>query len=483
MAQGSPSILRGIATGAVADAGNRDPQGVAKRVRAVNNALPAPDTEPPAMTETTPPDPVPTPRTGAVARALRGWFGIALWKRIMLALLLGAIVGYAWGEGATAIAWIGDVFVRLIRMLVVPLVFLTIASGVAALADPRRLGSIGVKTLGMYVFTTALAVTVGLTVATLIGPGVGATFADAVPKAMETPPDTARMFLEIIPDNPVAAMAEGRTLAVIFFAVLVGAGVIAAGKGAAPVRDLLAAGSEVMLRIVGFVMETAPFGVFALIAVVMGTSGPASFLAVLKLAICVVVGSAIVTLLIHGLLVVRLLAWLPPLPFFRGIADAIMVGFSTSSSSATLPVAIRVAERNLGVSKPVASTVLPLGATIGMDGAAMYVAMLTLFSAQAFGVELGWAEYLVIAATTTIVAMGVAPVPSGSLFVLAAVLHAIGITPEQTALVVGFVLPFDRILDMTRTIPNVTSDLSIATAVARWEHEMDVEVYKSANDV
>jgi Na+/H+-dicarboxylate symporter len=437
-----------------------------------------------AMTETIAPDPVETPgRPGPLRRAVRGWFGIALWKRILVALVLGAVAGLAWGEGATSIAWIGELFVRLIRMLVVPLVFLTIASGVAALADPKRLGSIGVKTLAMYVFTTALAVGVGLTVATLIGPGIGATFADAVPKAMGTPPDTARMFIEIIPDNPIAAMAEGKTLAVIFFAVLVGAGVIAAGKGAEPVRQLLAGGSEVMLKIVGFVMETAPFGVFALVAVVMGTSGPSSFLAVLKLAICVVIGSAVITLVIHGLIVVRLLAWLPPLPFFRGIADAIMVGFSTSSSSATLPVAIRVAERNLGVSKPVASTVLPLGATIGMDGAAMYVAMLTLFSAQAFGVDLSWADYLIIAATTTIVAMGVAPVPSGSLFVLAAVLHAIGITPEQTAIIVGFILPFDRILDMTRTVPNVTADLAIATAVARWEKELDVGVYTSANDV
>lgn len=436
------------------------------------------------MTETTKPEPAdPLTRRDTLRRALGWWFGVALWKRILGALVLGVIAGLIWGEGATSIAWIGELFVRLIRMLVVPLVFLTIAAGVAALADPKRLGSIGVKTLAMYVFTTALAVTTGLTVATLIAPGLGATFADAVPKAMGTPPDTARMFMEIIPDNPVAAMAQGQTLSVIFFAILVGAGVIAAGKGAEPVRQFLNGASEVMLKIVGFVMETAPFGVFALIAVVMGTSGPSSFLAVLKLAICVVVGSAVVTLLIHGLIVVRLMAWLSPLPFFRGIADAIMVGFSTSSSSATLPVAIRVAERNLGVSKPVASTVLPLGATIGMDGAAMYVAMLTLFSAQAFGVDLSWADYAVIAATTTIVAMGVAPVPSGSLFVLAAVLHAIGITPEQTALVVGFILPFDRILDMTRTVPNVTSDLAIATAVARWEKEMDVDVYNSANDV
>ncbi|MFL9839445.1 dicarboxylate/amino acid:cation symporter [Sphingomonas sp. ST-64] len=438
----------------------------------------------PRMTETTAPEASEVPeRRGPVRRAFGWWFGVALWKRILAALVLGAAVGVAWGEGATAIGWIGTLFVRLIRMLVVPLVFLTIASGVAALADPKRLGSIGVKTLAMYVFTTALAVTTGLIVATLIAPGLGASFAGAVPKAMGTPPDTAQMFMEIIPDNPIGAMAEGKTLAVIFFAVLVGAGVIAAGKGAEPVRQFLNAGSEVMLRIVGFVMETAPFGVFALIAVVMGTTGPSSFIAVLKLGLCVVVGSAIVTLLIHGLIVVRLMAWLSPLPFFRGIADAIMVGFSTSSSSATLPVAIRVAERNLGVSPPVASTVLPLGATIGMDGAAMYVAMLTLFSAQAFGVDLSMADYLVIAATTTIVAMGVAPVPSGSLFVLAAVLHAIGITPEQTAIVVGFILPFDRILDMIRTIPNVTSDLSIATAVARWEKEMDVARYNSADDV
>lgn len=421
-------------------------------------------------------------RPGPIKRTFAWWFGVALWKRILAALVLGAAAGLVWGEGATSIGWIGTAFVRLIRMLVVPLVFLTIASGVAALADPKRLGSIGVKTLAMCVFTTALAVTTGLIVATLIAPGLGASFAGAIPKAMGTPPDTAQMFMEIIPDNPIGAMAQGKTLAVIFFAILVGAGVIAAGKGAEPVRQLLNAGSEVMLKIVGFVMETAPFGVFALIAVVMGTTGPSSFIAVLKLGLCVVIGSAIVTLLIHGVIVVRLMAWLSPLPFFRGIADAIMVGFSTSSSSATLPVAIRVAERNLGVSPPVASTVLPLGATIGMDGAAMYVAMLTLFSAQAFGVDLQLADYLVIAATTTIVAMGVAPVPSGSLFVLAAVLHAIGITPEQTAIVVGFILPFDRILDMIRTVPNVTSDLSIATAVARWEGEMDVAVYKASDN-
>ncbi len=409
------------------------------------------------------------------------WFGIALWQRILVALVLGIVAGLLWGEDAGAIKWIGDLFVRLIRMLVTPLVFLTIASGVAALADPKRLGSIGIKTLAMYVFTTALAVTVGLTMASLFMPGAGATFGGVVPSVITSPKTPAEIFLGIVPMNPIQAMAEGDTLAVIFFAVLVGAGVITAGEAAEPVRRVLAAGSEVMLRIVGFVMEVAPFGVFALVAVVVGANGPETFVSIFWLAICVLTGSLVQTLIVHGG-VVRLLAWLPVLPFFRGVADAIMVGFSTSSSSATLPVAIRVAEKNLGISPPVASTVLPLGATIGMDGAAMYVAMLTLFAAQAFGVDLTLADYAVVAATTTIVAMGVAPVPSGSLFVLAAVLAAIGITPEQTALVVGFILPFDRVLDMIRTVPNVTADLAIATAVARWENEMDVDEYLSAKD-
>jgi Na+/H+-dicarboxylate symporter len=430
----------------------------------------------------TAPSPEPDPARASPWRAALGWwFGVALWKRILFALLAGIVVGLLWGEGAGQIKWIGDVFVRLIRMLVIPLVFVTIAAGVAALGDPRRLGTIGVKTLAMYLLTTVIAVIVGLAAASLFMPGAGATFGAVVPGTIATPRPPAEIFLGIIPMNPVQAMAEGDTLAVIFFAILVGAGVIVAGETADPLRRLLDAGSAVMLRIVGFVMEVAPFGIFALIAVVVGANGPQTFLSVFWLAACVIVGSAFQTLIVHGA-VVRLGAWLPVLPFFRGIADAVMVGFSTASSSAALPVAMRVAERNLGIAPPIASTVLPLGATIGMDGAAMYVAMLTLFAVQAFGVAIGPADYLTIIATTSIVSMGVAPVPSGSLFVLAAVLASIGVSPEQTALLVGFILPFDRILDMTRTIPNVTTDLAVATAVARWEDEIDVERYRAAND-
>jgi Na+/H+-dicarboxylate symporter len=413
---------------------------------------------------------------------LRWWFAIPLWQRIMVALVLGAITGLVWGEGALAIKWIGDIFVRLIRMIVAPLVFLIIASGVAQLGDARRLGSIGVKTIGMYVLTTFFAVVLGLTLATIFAPGIGANLANVAPQAVAEPKSPGELFLGIVPLNPIQALAAGDTLAIIFFAIVVGVAVIMTAEEGEPVARLLKSGSEVMLKIVAFVMEVAPFGVFALIAVVMGTNGPATFINVFKLAMCVLAGALCQTFIVHGG-IIRLLAWLPLLPFYRGVADAIMVGFSTSSSSATLPVAIRVAEDNLGIKPAITSTVLPLGATIGMDGTAMYIGMLTLFAAQAFGVDLSLADYLLIAVTTTIVAMGAAPVPSGSLFVLAAVLAAINIGPTQTAIIVGFILPFDRILDMMRTVPNVTCDLSIATAIARWEKEIDVEEYKSRKDV
>lgn len=411
---------------------------------------------------------------------LAWWFSIPLYQRILGALVLGALVGHFWGEGATSLKVVGEVFVRLIRMLVAPLVFVIIATGVADLGDAKRLGGIGLKTISLYFLTVFLAVVVGLGMASLFQPGQGADFANVAPLAVGTPKSPSEIFIGIVPLNPIKALAEGETLAIIFFAVMIGAGVIVAGEAGKPVAALLKSGTAVMLKLVGFVMEVSPLGVFALIAVVMGTNGPETFINVARLAACLIAGSLVQSLIVHGGLV-RLLAWLPVLPFFRGVADAIVIGFSTASSAATLPVAIRVAEQELGIKPSVTSTVLPLGATIGMDGTAMYVAMLTLFAVQAFGVQLEPAQYLLVALTTAVVAMGVAPVPSGSLFILAAVLGSIGIGPEQTALIVGFILPFDRVLDMIRTVPNVTSDLAIATVVGRWEKEIDVEVYKAGD--
>ena len=421
-------------------------------------------------------------RRGPLARLAGLWFGVPLWQRIMGALVIGAVAGLLLGEDATALKWIGDIFVRLIRMIVAPLVFMIIASGVAQLGDPKRLGRIGAKTVLMYFGTMLIAVAIGLALATMLTPGAGAAGARAAPPDLAPAKSPSELFLSIIPLNPIKALAEGETLAIIFFAIVVGVATIVAGEEGKPLARGLASGSAVMLKVVSLVMELAPIGVFALIAVVMGQNGPATFVHVFNLAICVIIGSLIQTLITHGL-IVRFLAWLPVAPFFRGVADAMMVGFSTASSSATLPVAIRVAEQNLGVKPAVSSTVLPLGASIGMDGTAMYVGMLALFAAQAFGVILSPADYAVILVITPLIAMGAGPVPSGSLFVLAAVLGAIGVGPEQTALLVGFILPFDRILDMIRTVPNVTGDLAVATAVGRWEREIDVDQYKASRDV
>lgn len=409
----------------------------------------------------------------------RYWFGVVLWKRILLALVLGAVVGLAWGEGAQQIRWIGDLFVRLIQMVVAPLVFVTIVSGVLSLSDPRRLGSIGAKTVSLYVLTSLTAISVGMLLATILQPGVGVDLSGAVPReGLEPAQPFSNMIEMIVPANPIAALASGQILAVIFFALLFGAGILAAGEAGKALGDAFNSASAAMLKVVGFIMEVAPFGVFALIAWVMGTTGLSAFVNVALLALCLVGGCILQILIFQGGMV-RLFTGLPVLPFFRGVTDAALVAFSTSSSSATLPVTMTVAEKNLGVRKPVFSTVLPLGMTVSMDGTALYVGLLAIFAAQAFGITLTASDYALIVITTLLVSIGTAPVPSASLFMLAAVLQGIGVDPVQTALLVGFVLPFDRVLDMTRTVTNVVSDLAVATVVGKWEGEIDVETYKA----
>jgi Na+/H+-dicarboxylate symporter len=404
------------------------------------------------------------------------WFKTPLWKRILLALLLGVVVGGLWGEGAVAIKWIGDLFVRLISMVVVPLVFFTLVSGLISMGDPHRLGSLGLKTLGLYMFTTLCAISIGLVVAVLLKPGVGVDLSSIVPGVVqETIPLTERL-MSIVPSNPIAALAEGNILAVIFFALLVGVAALVSREKAKPLAALMEAGAEVMLRITGWVMEVAPFGVFALIAWVAGTQGVLALLDVVRLALAVFIGCILHVLIVYGGLM-RLLLKLSPLMFFRGARDAMLVAFSTSSSSATMPVTMAVAEKNLGVRPVVATTVIPLGATINMDGTALYVGIVTVFATQVFGMEMGMADYLLIMGATTLVSVGTAAVPGASVFLMAAVMGAIGMTPAEIAVVVGFIIPFDRPLDMTRTTVNVTGDLAVATVVANWENEFDRGVF------
>lgn len=418
------------------------------------------------------------------SRLRRWWFDVPLWQRILLGLVLGACLGFLWGENVTQIKWVGDIFVRLIRMLVVPLVFVTIVAGIASIGDVSRLGGIGGKTIGLYLTTTLLSAALGLLLGGLLKPGLGVDLSGVVPAAALAGPSlsVAEQFINIVPLNPIASLAQGDILSVIFFSVLIGLGILALGDAVArPVTQVFEVGSQILLKVTHFVMEVAPFGVFALIAWVMGTSGPGAFLHIFMLALCVLFGCIAQILLIHGGLL-RLLARLPVLPFFHGIIDVVVVAFSTSSSAATLPVSMRVAVKNLGVSPVVASTALPIGTTISMDGTAMYVGLLTMFSAQIFGIALDWGQIFAVIIAITLIAAGSAPIPSASLFLLAGVLQVIGIGPEQTALIVGFILPFDRILDMMRTVPNCTGDLAVAVTVARLEGELDRAVYMDLDD-
>ena len=400
------------------------------------------------------------------------WFGAPLWKRILAALALGALAGWILGPSAAQLQWIGDLFIRMIRMLIVPLVFVTLVSGVASMAAPAKLGSIGLKAMALYMGTTFIAILFGLAGALLLQPGRGVTLDGVVAAdALAAPVPLAERMIAIVPENVFAAFASGDILAIIFFGVLLGAGLLLAGDTARPLTRLFAAGSSVMLKVTHIVMEFAPIGVFALVASVMGSEGLSALITVFLLVVVVYVGGAAHMVVTHGGMV-RLFAGRSPLAFFSAVREPQLLAYSTSSSAATLPATLKAAEQALHIRPAVASSVIPLGATINMDGTALYVAAVAVFAAQIFGVPLGFADYATIALTTVLVSIGTASVPSASLFLMAAVLDVIGITPTQTALVIGFLLPFDRVLDMWRTVVNVTGDLAVATCVAAMEGEL-----------
>lgn len=408
---------------------------------------------------------------------LRGWFAITLWKRVVAGLVLGALLGAVWPDAVSAVKIIGDLFVRLIKMLVVPVVLITIAAGIAGLGDPRRLGPIGGRTIGLFAFTTLIAVSLGMGVGLLVRPGEGIALAGVAPHVLGAAVSPSEQLLSIVPANIIEALAKGDMLAIIFTAILLGIGSVLASEAGKPVVALLQGLAAVLMHIVRIVMEVTPFGVFALIANAVAANGAAVFVNVGWLALCVIVASLAQMLVVHAGLI-ALVGRLPVARFFRGIVDALAIAFSTASSSATLPVALRVAQDNLGVARPVASTVLPLGAAIGKDGTAMYVGLLGQFALQALGVIPDAQMLVVMLATGALAAFGTAPVPSASLFMLAAMLSAVGVAPEQTALVVGLVLPFDRLLDMTRTVPSASANLTVATLVARAEGALDEERFR-----
>lgn len=404
---------------------------------------------------------------------LAKWFAIALWKRVLGALVLGVLFGLIFGENAALVKPVGDLFIRLIKMLVVPLILVSLVSGVTSMEDVSKLGRMGVKTIGTFLVTSAFAVTVGITMATLIGPGIGAPTeglsAPTVAPANITAVDT---LLDIIPTNPVASLANGTVLQIIFFAFLIGFAIKKVGSSADPLRHFFNAATDVVLRITHWVMEVTPFGVFALIASVVGTTGLGVLQSLGLLALTLYI-AGIIHMVIIPTLLVGVIGRLNLVQFYRGIFDAQLVAYSTSTSAGTLPVTMRCLQENIGVSRSVASFVAPMGATVNMDGGAIYMGIVAIFSAQMFGVDLGVAEYGTIILTATMVSIGTAAVPSASLALMPMILTPLGMPLE----IVGLVATVDRPLDMMRTLTNVTGDTAVATMVARTEGELDEEVF------
>ncbi|MBC8475989.1 MAG: dicarboxylate/amino acid:cation symporter [Gammaproteobacteria bacterium] len=433
----------------------------------------------------------------------RKWQSITLWKRVLIGLFAGLAIGltmrYGLGvERATQIADVGfkpfgDAFVRLIKMLIIPLISTTLVVGITAMGDPKKLGTLGTRTIAMYLVTTFFAVSLGLTMGSIIRPGDGINYESAAASAVDSvkgkieTADAAggivERLLEIIPTNPVEAWANGAVLPTIFFAILIGVGILVTGRPADPIKNFFEAAAQVIMRVTILVMELAPYGVLALMAWVMATQGIEVVLNMGKLAIALYLSCGIQIGFVYGFLIIVFLLKLPLKQYLRGIADAQGIAFSTASSNATLPVTISCAENNLGVDKSVAGSVLPLGATINMDGTAIYLGLVALFAAQAGGIELTAMHYVMVALTATLVSIGAAGIPSAGLLLAATVLEVIGVNAEQSLLVIAFIFPFDRLLDMMRTLTNISGDVAVACAVAKWDDNLDEDVFRREAEV
>ncbi|WP_324261609.1 dicarboxylate/amino acid:cation symporter [Altererythrobacter sp. H2] len=408
------------------------------------------------------------------------WFRIALWKRVIAALVLGIAVGWLWGPGAESIKIVGDIFVAFIKMLVVPLIFFSLVAGVASIGDLRKLGSVGWRAMLLFVVTGQIAVWLGLLLGSVFRPGVGVDTSALQMGTIPEPSETTwrEMVLGMVPQSPVQVMADVNVLPLIIFSLLLGIGILMAARDGEPVLKIFESGSVVMQKVTAIVMELTPFGVFALMAWVAGTLGLDALAALGQLVFLNYLGCLLIILLIYGGMI-KFIARLPVIDFFRGMTDAIAVSYSTASSNATLPVTLRCAERNLGVSKSVASFVISLGATINMNGTAMYLGLATLFGAQLFGVDLSWGDYFMIALLGTLGAVGAAGIPGAGLIMMALVFGAVGVPLETIAFVAGV----DRIMDMMRTTTNVTGDAAVATTVAVLTGEIDKAEMVSADDV
>ena len=410
---------------------------------------------------------------------------IKLTKQILVAMVLGFTIGalihgFDWSENAFVGEFLvggifslgGQIFIKTLKLLVVPLVFVSLVCGASSLAGGNNMGRIGLKTVALYLMTTAIAISLALTVANIINPGLGINMAEGMTfQAKEAPPFT-QVVLDIFPSNPVAAMAEGNMLQIIVFALLLGVALTRAGDAGLALKASFDRWNEVIMQLVMMLMLAAPVGVFCLMITLGAQLGFGAILDLLAYFLCVLLVLALHFLITYPTLI-KLLVRVSPVLFYQHMTPVMAFAFSTASSGATLPVTLETVKKRIGVRNEIASFVVPVGATINMDGTAIMQGVATVFIAQAFNVDIGLTGYLMVILTATMASIGTAAVPGVGLITLALVLTQVGLPVEGIALIIGV----DRLLDMTRTVVNVVGDATVSSVVARSEGQFEDEIF------
>lgn len=397
-------------------------------------------------------------------------FALPLWQKILIGMALGLAVGFIFKEDAAHLKPLGDLFIRLIKMLVVPLVFFTLISGVASLGDPKALGRMGAKALALYVITAAIAISIGIFFAETFRPGEGIELNLATTQVAEAAPEARGVvdtILEMVPTNPLKAMVEGNMLQIIVLSLLFGVSVSLTKSRPGPFIDICDSAAEVCFTLTMVIMKLAPLGVFGLMAWVAGTQDPAVLLSLGKVLLVFLAAVTVHVIVVFGgtLYALRL----NPLVFANRIKEALIMAFTTSSSSASLPVTMEAVEHKLRVSDVTCGFTLPLGATVNMNGSALYQGVCAVFIAQAVGMDLAMEHYFAITATSILAAVGTAGIPGAGLLMLTLVLSSVGLPTEGIAIILGI----DRIMDMVRTVVNVAGDAFVALLIDLSENRYD----------
>ncbi len=404
------------------------------------------------------------------------WYRKLHWQ-ILTAMILGTIAGLAFGKPLVPyVDWLGILFIRLLKMIIVPLVFTSIVSGVASVGGGRSLGRLFGKTLGYYALSSFLAAVTGLLLVNAIRPGVGANLVDAaeIPE-LQTPATAKDFLLDIVPTNVLGAASEGDMLAIIFFCIVLGMAIATLpDKPRGVLTGIIDAGFQAMMKLTGGIIRFAPIGVFGLIVRVVGESGLEAFKA-LGWYVLTIASGLTIHLFITLPLLLFFLGRIKPSIHFRNMIEPMITAFSTSSSGATLPLTLTAVEKKAGVSNKVSSFVLPMGATINMDGTAIYECAGVLFIAQVLGVDLSLGAQAIVVLTALLASVGAAAVPSAGLVVIFIVLESVGLRGPEVDALVGTMLAIDRPLDMGRTVVNVFSDTCGAAIIARSEGESEVD--------